>query len=932
MNRKQRRRATKLGQKANNSVVKQAEVVPVDGAELLATGREHHQAGRLAEAEACYRRVPAGQSGHADALHLLGMIAQQRGRHDLAIDQINQAIKHYEHNAAYFCSLGISLYQQGKRDEAVVAYRRAIRIKPDFANAYSNLAGVLRDEGKIDEAITAYRQALGIKPDLAEAHFNLGNALSDRREVDGAVASYRQAIHFKPSLAEAYFCLANALRAQGKYDEVLATFDSALILHPNNVEALNARGVILHQLKRFDEALGSYDRALAIRSDYAEAFNNRGVTLQELKRFDEALTSYDRALMLRLDSPDTLYNRGVTLNELKRYEEAVASYDRALTLHPGSADALNNRGITLQRLHRNNEAIVSYDRALALDPEHVDALKNRGIGLQRLNRHDEALVSYDRSLVIEAKHADTLNNRGIALQRLKRHEEAFASYTRALELEPGHADALHNLGNLLRERHRFADALASYERALDVKPDHPHAFSGAADSAMKLCDWERRRLFAEQIKAHVSAKKSMVDPFVFLGYSGDPALQLECANHYVENTISAGAPLVYSGRYHDRLRIAYISSDFRSHPMAHSIVGLIEQHDHFRFEIFGISFGDDDGSEIRKRLVAGFEHFHDVRSMGDEEVAKLLYDLQIDIAIDLNGHTRNARPGIFARRPAPIQVSYQGFPGTTGANFIDYVIADTVVLPLEDQKFFTEKAVYLPDCYQVNDSKRRIAERTPFRRDLGLPEHGFVFCCFNNNWKITPTIFDVWMRLLHQVGGSVLWLLKDNEIAERNLCNEAQRRGIDSSRLVFAGRLPHPEHLARHRLAHLFVDTLPYNAHMTASDALWAGLPVVSCVGEAFAGRVGASLLHATGVPELITSNLQDYEALALRLARDPDQLMEIKARLLDHRDTCALFDTTRFARHLEAAYTKMWETWRRGEMPRSFSVQPFEAAASVVL
>jgi protein O-GlcNAc transferase len=926
MNRKQRRRAAKLGQKANDSLVKQAEVVPADGAELLAAGRKHHQAGRLAEAEACYRRVPAGQSGHADALHLLGMIAQQRGRHDLAVDRIGQAIKHNEHNAAYFCSLGISLHQQGKRDEAVVAYRQAIRIKPDFANAYSNLAGALRGEGKIDEAIVAYRQAIGIKPDLAEAHFNLGNALCDRREFDGAVASYRQAIHFKPSLAEAYFCLANALQAQGKFDEVLASYDGALIMNPNNVEALNARGVILHQLKRCDEALASYNRALAIRSDYAEALNNRGVTLQELKRFDEALTSYDRALMLRPDSPDTLYNRGVTLNELKRYEEAVVSYNRALTLRPDNADALNNRGIILQQLNRNDEAIVSYDRALALEPRHVDALNNRGISLQRLNRYDEALVSYDRSLALEARHADTLNNRGITLQRLKRYDEALVSYNRALEIEPRHVDALHNLGNLLRERHRFVDALASYEHALNVKPDHPRALSGAADCALKLCDWDRRQLFAQQIKAHISAKKSMIDPFVFLGYSGDPALQLECARHYVENTISAAAPLVHSVWRHDRLRIAYVSSDFRSHPMAYSIVGLIEQHDRLRFEIFGISFGDDDGSEIRKRLVAGFEHFHDVRSTGDEEVAKLLYDLQIDIAIDLNGHTRNARPGIFARRPAPIQVSYQGLPGTTGANFIDYVIADSVVLPSEHQKFFTEKVAHLPDCYQVNDSKRKIAERTPSRLDMDLTEHGFVFCCFNNSWKITSTMFDVWMGLLHQVEGSVLWLLRDNEGAERNLCKEAQRRGIDSSRLVFAGRLPHPEHLARHRLADLFVDTLPYNAHMTASDALWAGLPVVSCVGEAFAGRVGASLLHAAGVPELITSNLQDYEALALRLARDPDQLMEIKARLLDNRNTCALFDTTRFARHLEVAYTKMWETWRRGEMPRSFTVQPIDA------
>jgi protein O-GlcNAc transferase len=860
MNRKQRRRAAKVGQNPNDPFVNRTAVVPA-GDDLLATGRKHHQAGRLAEAEACYRRVPAGQSGHADALHLLGVIAQQRGRHDLAVEWINQAIKHNEQNAAYFCSLGISLNQQGKLDEAVVAYRQAIRIKPDFANAYSNLAGALRSQGKIDEATAAYRDAIGINPDLAEAYANLGNALCDQRDLDGAVAAYRQAIRLKPGLAEANFWLANALRVQGKLDEALASYDRTLILNPNNAEALNARGATLQELKRFDEALASYDRALAFRSNYADALNNRGVTLQELKRFNEALTSYDGALTLRPDNPDTFYNRGVTLFELKRYEEALGSYDRALTFRPDNADALNNRGVTLQRLKRYDEALVSYDRALALEPRHVDALNNRG--------------------------------------------------------------------NALRERYRFAEALASYERALDVKPDHLHAFSSAADCAMQLCDWDRWQQFARQIKVHVSGKKSIIDPFVFLGYSGDPALQLQCAMHYVENMISTVRPLVHSGQRwrHDKLRIAYISSDFRSHPGAYLMAGLFEQHDRSRFEIFGVSFGDDDRSEIRKRLVAGFDHFHDVASRSDEEVAKLLYELQIDIAIDRNGHTRDSRSGIFAYRPAPIQVSYLGFPATTGTNFIDYIIADTVVLPFEHQEFFTEKVAYLPDCYQVNDNKRKIAERTPPRRDMSLPDDGFVFCCFNNNWKITPAMFDVWMRLLHQVEGSVLWLLRDNEGAERNLCREAWQRGVDPSRLVFAGRLPHAEHLARHRLADLFLDTLPYNAHTTASDALWAGLPVVTCMGEAFAGRVGASLLHSAGVPELITSNLQEYEALALRLARDPDRLAEIKARVVAHRDTYSLFDTSRFARHLEAAYTTMWETWQRCETPRSFSVQLLDAA-----
>ena len=374
---------------------------------------------------------------------------------------------------------------------------------------------------------------------------------------------------------------------------------------------------------------------------------------------------------------------------------------------------------------------------------------------------------------------------------------------------------------------------------------------------------------------------------------------------------------------HDKVRVAYLSADFRRHAVAHQIAELFERHDRSRFEIIGVSFGVDDKSEMRKRLIAAFDQFYDVRRKSDEEVAKLIHDLQVDIAIDLMGYTKDSRPGIFAYRPAPIQASYFGFSGTMGAEFIDYIIADKTVAPFEHQPFYTEKIVHLPDCYLVNDTKRNIAQRTPTRQEAGLPEKGFIFCCFNNNWKITPDVFGVWMRLLHSIDGSVLWLLGDNESAQRNLGKEARGRGIDPTRLVFASRLPLDEHMARHRLADLFLDTLPYNAHTTASDALWAGLPVLTCEGTAFAGRVAASLLYAVGLPELVTHSLEDYEALALRLAEDPSLLQGYRNRLATNRLTHPLFDTDRFRRHIEAAYMTMWELWQRGEQPRSFSVEP---------
>jgi predicted O-linked N-acetylglucosamine transferase (SPINDLY family) len=407
-----------------------------------------------------------------------------------------------------------------------------------------------------------------------------------------------------------------------------------------------------------------------------------------------------------------------------------------------------------------------------------------------------------------------------------------------------------------------------------------------------------------------------------LGYSSDPLLQLQCAQNFISDKTPVLPPL-WTGKIwrHDRMRIAYLSADFRQHATAYLIAELFELHDRSRFEISGVSFGMDDKSDTRNRLIASFDRFLDVREKTDEEIARLLHDLQIDIAVDLKGYTQDSRLGILAHRPAPIQVSYLGYPGTGGADFLDYIIADKTVAPFEHQPFFTEKIVHLPDTYQVNDTKRKIAQLAPTRQEVGLPENGFVFCCFNNNWKITADTFSIWMRLLHRIEGSVLWLLADNRSAVRNLREQAQDRGIAQGRLVFAGHLPLDQHLARYRLADLFLDTLPYNAHTTSSDALWVGTPVITRLGESFAGRVAASLLNAIGLPDLVTHSADDYEALALRLAKDPALLAAYRNRLATNRMTHPLFDTDRFRRHIEAAYSQMWQTWQRGEKPRSFTV-----------
>jgi protein O-GlcNAc transferase len=412
-------------------------------------------------------------------------------------------------------------------------------------------------------------------------------------------------------------------------------------------------------------------------------------------------------------------------------------------------------------------------------------------------------------------------------------------------------------------------------------------------------------------------------PFENVAVSGSPRDQLECARLWIGDTCPARATPLWSGqRYrHDRIRLAYLSADFHEHAIAYLVAGLFEQHDRTRFDTIGISFCPDRDSEIRTRLKSSVGRFIDVRNKTDLEAAALLRDMEVDVAVDLTGLTGGSRPGMLALRPAPIQVNYLGYPGTMGADYIDYVIADRTVIPESDRPHYSEKVVYLPDTYAAADSRRRIADPTTSRAEAGLPETGFVFCSFNNSYKITPCMFDIWMRLLREIDGSVLWLLAADEAAVANLRREASARGVAADRLVFAQRTPVADHLARHALADLFLDTLPYNAHTTASDALWAGLPLVTCPGSTFAGRVAASLLNAVGLPEFVTHSLEDYAALALRLARDCDFLTATKSKLAQNRGTHPLFDTARFTRNIEAAYERMWALFQNGEPAAGFDV-----------
>lgn len=716
--------------------------------------------------------------------------------------------------------------------------------------------------------------------------------------------------------ASARFKVGDVFEAECLCREVLAA-------DGGHFEALQLLALTAARCGRLDEACALLERALVSNPRSAETHALRARLLNSLGRFEEAVANCDRSLAIKPDVPEPYVTRGVAVHQLGHIAEALADYERALAILPDFAGALCNRAVALEALGLHEEALITYDRVLALKPDLPEALTNRAAVLITLGRFDDALASCDRSLQLMPGFHETWQNRGVALARIKRYDDALASYARALAIKPDFAEALQNRGSVLRYLKLHAEAHRDFAHAFACAPELPFLQGDVLQSQLHCCNWQDYAAASLRLVAAVRAGKCACEPLNFVAVADRAEDQLRCARTWVErNYRRTSNPMWRGERYgHMRIRVAYLSADYHEHATAYLMAELFEQHDRRRFEVTGVSWGPDSSSVLRNRLVNGFEHFIDVRNMSDHEVAQWLRTQEIDVAVDLKGFTYDARLGILAQRPAPVQVTYLGFPGTLGADYVDYLVADEVVVPLEARLHYAEHVVYLPDSYQVNDGKRAIAAQIPTRAELGLPERGFVFCSFNGNYKITPAVFDVWMRLLRQVEGSVLWVLEGNTTAPSNLRREAQARGVAGERLVFAPRLPLAEHLARQQLADLFLDTLPCNAHTTASDALWAGLPVLTCLGGTFAGRVAGSLLRAVGLPELITHSLAEYEARALELATQPEALGTMKAKLAANRLTQPLFDARRFARHLEAAYVTMWERVERGESPRGFTV-----------
>jgi len=748
----------------------------------------------------------------------------------------------------------------------------------------------------------------------AAAHYRAGRLTE-------AESLYRRVLDKHPDDVDAIQGLAVLCHQRGRPEEALALFRRAITLDPDSRVADRQLGRLLEQRGDSVGAAICYRRAARLRPLDAAAQADLARTLAGQGEVAETVAHCRRAVTL---APDDAWAHIALGNALMRegaVADASASYERALELSPDLAEAHSNLGEALRRMGRLGEAVAACERALVLRPELAEAHNNLGNALREQGRLEPAISHYEQALRLKPDWPEVHNNFAIALQEQGRTEEAIEHYERALSLNSGLAEVHQNLGSALAQSGRTVDAIAALRRALALKPDYPEALIQVAHLNGELCDWRHREAETSQVLNLMRRHPGLVPPFNLQAQQSTPAEQLLCAQQWSKR-IAQGRSTVF---IHDRssspgrIRLGYLSADFRDHPVAYAIAETIERHDRTRFDVLGYSYGPDDRSALRRRFETAFDRFIDLHAVGNDEAARQINTDAVHVLIDLTGYTRLGRPRILVSRPAPIQVSFLGFLATMGAEFIDYIVVDSFIAPSSQQPFYSEKVVHLPGGWWPAEIPWETAEEARKRSEYGLPEDAFVFCCFNTSYKITPPMFRVWMRLLRANPHSVLWLGFTDSVVQDNLRREAAERGISPERLVFAPREPMADYLTRHRHADLFLDTLPYNAVGTAYHALLAGLPVLTCAGETFAGRTAGAILLAAGLPELVTHSVEEYERLAIRLACDADLLTGIRRRLAQARSTSTLFDGERAVRELETAFTRMWEKWLSGEAPKPF-------------
>ena len=841
-----------------------------------------------------------------------------RGACYAGLNQINLAIENYEKaielNPEYakaHYNLAGALHEINEFDASIQSYQNALFIESDYAEAHNNLGNVLKEIGQFDKAIESYEKAVALKPDYIEAYYSLGDSFYEFGKLEDTIKCYKRVLEYRPNFTGMHNNLGNVLRELGRFQEAVLCYEKAISIDTDFVEGYFNLGITFQGLSKFDSALLNYKKAIEIKSNYAEAFNNLGTLYKEMKDFDSSIKSYLEAIDIKSDYAEAYNNLGILYKELGQLDKALISHENAINIRPKYDEAHNNLGILYMELGQLDKSIKSYKQAIKANADFIEAINNLGLVLMNLGHTQEAIQHYQKALKIDPSFALTYNNLGVAYKNLHIHDAASKCFKKGIALNPNYVDAFCNYGHLLTEMDDLQEALINYQKAYEINPDTDYLLGTIIHTKMHLCVWSDYSKYLDELQAQLNDGLKRIDAFSFVALLDDPGLQEKVSTIYFEdrNPRSNLLPQIKNHPKHNKIKIGYFSADFREHPVSYLTAELYETHDRNQFEIHAFSYGPDTKDEMNLRIKAGVDHFHDVREMSHKEIATLSRSLEIDIAVDLSGATHSSKTEVFAMLAAPIQTSYIGWLGTMGADYYDYLIAAEGMIPKKNQKYFSEKIVYLP-TYQVNDSKESLPKAIFSRKDLGLPEDSFVFCCFNNTFKITPEAFDSWARILNEVEQSVMMIYVSNKHAQKNLIKEIKLRNIDPKRLIFGERLSRAEYLDRYRSADLFLDTFPYNAGTTASDALRMGLPLLTINGNSFNSREAANIVNAVNLPEMITSSQEEYESLAIELANNPKKFRIIKEKLADNLPSAPLFDTPRFTKNLESAYKIMFKRY----------------------
>jgi protein O-GlcNAc transferase len=757
-------------------------------------------------------------------------------------------------------------------------------------------------QGNLAGACDLFAQVLARDPLHAVALYSLAAISLNLGDAASALSYAERSNAANPASALTWFIRGSALRLAGRGAEAMVFLERACALDPSHADSLLMLGVVYAEAQQFRQALASFDRVLAVDPGHGAARANREAILPLVQP--------------QLESEAALTQKGLALQAGGQIKEAAALFRQALEINPNQFVALYSLAVIGLNGGGVEEGLHFAERCRLAEPRAAASWYIHGAALKSARRFAEAIESLDRALSLDPNHLESFVTKGHVYGDQKQYALSLVEFNNVLTRDPGHAQAINNSATLLSILNQHAESARFYERLASLHPDFDFVLGALSHAKLHCCDWEGFYDLQKRIIDGVRAGRRVCRQLAFLAVSDSSEDQLKCARIVSEHSYPRNAVQLWRGeRYkHDRIRVGYLSPDLREHPVGHLFAGVMEKHDKSRFEIYAFSLGVDDGSSLRKRFLAAADHFIDVRAKPSLEVAQIIRHHEVDILIDLAGPTMDAQPDVFGFKPAPVQVLYLGYPGTSGADYMDYILADRTVIPEEHKKFYAEKVLYLPGCYLPTDPMLVFSDRTPTREEMSLPAEGFIFCSFNHDYKINPPVFDVWMRILSRVEGSVLWLMRLNDAAEENLRKEAEKRGIDRSRLIFARRVPSiSDHLARYRLAGVFLDTTPYNAHTTSTDALRSGLPVLTVEGGSFQSRVATSVLRTVGVPELAVKNLAEYEETAVRLALNPTELAALKERVRSQVAASCLTDADAFTRGVEAALLQC----KPGPVPR---------------